>query len=62
MPTMSKLAAAGGGPPGWADLPRDLLESVLGRLPVPDRLRFPAVCAAWQSTAATVGSAVPRGS
>ncbi|TVU07662.1 hypothetical protein EJB05_41027, partial [Eragrostis curvula] len=44
---MSKLQAA-----GWADLPCDLLESVLGRLPVPDRLRFPAVCTAWQSAAA----------
>ncbi|RLN11710.1 hypothetical protein C2845_PM09G23440 [Panicum miliaceum] len=56
MSAMSKLAAAGGGPPGWADLPRDLLESVLGRLPVPDRLRFPAVCTAWQSAAGAAGS------
>ncbi|XP_062179125.1 uncharacterized protein LOC133883725 [Phragmites australis] len=48
---MSKLAAAGRS--GWADLPRDLLESVLGRLPVPDRLRLPAVCTAWQSAADT---------
>ncbi|KAJ1254944.1 hypothetical protein BS78_K305100 [Paspalum vaginatum] len=55
MPSISKLAAAAGGRPGWADLPRDLLESVLGRLPVPDRLRFPAVCTAWQS--ATVSDA-----
>uniref|UniRef100_K3Y146 F-box domain-containing protein n=1 Tax=Setaria italica TaxID=4555 RepID=K3Y146_SETIT len=51
--SMSKLAAAGD---GWADLPRDLLESVLARLPVPDRLRFPAVCTAWQSAAATGAS------
>ncbi|XP_066380156.1 uncharacterized protein [Miscanthus floridulus] len=43
--SMSKLAIAG----GWADLQRDLLESVLARLPVPDRVRFPAVCTAWQS-------------
>jgi hypothetical protein len=52
---MSKLAVAGGGP-GWADLPRDLLESVLARLPVLDRLRFPAVCTAWQSAAAAAVS------
>jgi hypothetical protein len=32
--------------PGWSDLPGDLLESVLARLPMPDRLRFPAVCTA----------------
>uniref|UniRef100_A0A0D9WTY6 F-box domain-containing protein n=1 Tax=Leersia perrieri TaxID=77586 RepID=A0A0D9WTY6_9ORYZ len=55
---MSKLAgaaaaAAAARGPGWADLPRDLLESVLGRLPVPDRLRFPAVCATWQSADAS---------
>ncbi|KAL6603279.1 hypothetical protein ACP70R_043640 [Stipagrostis hirtigluma subsp. patula] len=46
---MNKIA---GERPGWAELPRDLLESILRRLPVPDRLRFPAVCAAWQSAAA----------
>jgi hypothetical protein len=50
MATMSKLQ---GVRPGWADLPCDLLESVLRRLPVPDRLRFPAVCTAWQSTSTT---------
>jgi hypothetical protein len=38
--------------PGWSDLPGDLLESVLVRLPMPDRLRFPAVCTAWRSAAA----------
>ncbi|KAL6873890.1 hypothetical protein ACP4OV_013972 [Aristida adscensionis] len=54
MAAVSKLAAAAGsgGRHGWADLPRDLLESVLARLPVADRLRFPAVCTAWQSAAA----------
>ncbi|XP_062229770.1 uncharacterized protein LOC133927356 [Phragmites australis] len=52
---MSKLAVAGERP-GWADLPRDLLESVLGRLPVPDCLRFPAVCTAWQSAAAAAAA------
>uniref|UniRef100_K3Y3H7 F-box domain-containing protein n=1 Tax=Setaria italica TaxID=4555 RepID=K3Y3H7_SETIT len=57
MSSMSKLAAAGDGP-GWADLPRDLLESILARLPVPDRLRFPAVCTSWQSAAA-FGSNAP---
>uniref|UniRef100_A0A0E0E655 F-box domain-containing protein n=1 Tax=Oryza meridionalis TaxID=40149 RepID=A0A0E0E655_9ORYZ len=46
---MNKLVGAAVRRPGWADLPRDLLESVLGRLPVPDRLRFPGVCTAWQS-------------
>ncbi|CAN6206740.1 unnamed protein product [Urochloa humidicola] len=54
--SMSKLAAAAagrGGGGGWADLPRDLVESVLALLPVPDRLRFPAVCTAWNSAAAT---------
>lgn len=50
MVSMSKFQVASN-MPGWADLPRDLLESVLGRLPVPDRLRFPAVCTAWQSAA-----------
>ncbi|CAL5040937.1 unnamed protein product [Urochloa decumbens] len=50
--SMSKLAAPGDGG-GWADLPRDLLESVLASLPVPDRLRFPAVCTAWHSAAAS---------
>ncbi|GJM97493.1 hypothetical protein PR202_ga14424 [Eleusine coracana subsp. coracana] len=50
MTTMSKLQVAReSSRPGWADLPCDLLESVLGRLPVPDRLRVPAVCTAWQS-------------
>uniref|UniRef100_A0A0D3GKM8 F-box domain-containing protein n=1 Tax=Oryza barthii TaxID=65489 RepID=A0A0D3GKM8_9ORYZ len=49
---MNKLVGAAVRRPGWADLPRDLLESVLGRLPVPDRLRFPGVCTAWQSAAA----------
>jgi hypothetical protein len=63
MSSMSKLAVAGGGP-GWADLPRDLLESVLARLPVLDRLRFPAVCTAWQSAAAAAvsGSNAPLSS
>ncbi|CAL5049672.1 unnamed protein product [Urochloa decumbens] len=51
--SMSKLAASG----GWADLPRDLLESVLASLPVPDRLRFPAVCTAWHSAAASTSPA-----
>ncbi|CAL4966484.1 unnamed protein product [Urochloa decumbens] len=50
--SMSKLAAVAAGG-GWADLPRDLLESVLARLPVPDRLRFPAVCTAWHSASTT---------
>ncbi|WVZ78588.1 hypothetical protein U9M48_026278 [Paspalum notatum var. saurae] len=59
MPSMSKLAGAGGRP-GWADLPRDLLESVLGRLPVPDRLRFPAVCTAWQSAAVVDAASAAR--
>jgi hypothetical protein len=56
--SMSKLASAG----GWADLPRDLLESLLARLPVPDRLRFPGVCTAWQSAhtaAAGIQQATP---
>ncbi|CAM0909790.1 unnamed protein product [Alopecurus aequalis] len=56
---MSELVSAfvGRSPsPGWSDLPADLLESVLGRLPVLDRLRFPAVCNAWRS-ASTASSA-----
>ncbi|CAN6220147.1 unnamed protein product [Urochloa humidicola] len=59
--SMSKLAAAAtcccccGG--GWADLPRDLLESILARLTVPDRLRFPAVCTAWHSATTSLSSA-----
>ncbi|CAN6192907.1 unnamed protein product [Urochloa humidicola] len=52
--SMSKLAAAAG---GWADLPRDLLESVLTRLPVTDRLRFPAVCTTWHSATTSLSSA-----
>jgi hypothetical protein len=48
--SMSKLAR------GWADLPRDLLESVLARLPVPDLVRFPAVCTAWQSVHAAAAA------
>ncbi|XP_047045154.1 uncharacterized protein LOC124649593 [Lolium rigidum] len=44
--------------PGWSDLPGDLLESVLVRLPVTDRLRFPAVCTAWQSAAAASAARV----
>ncbi|EER88925.1 hypothetical protein BDA96_10G331200 [Sorghum bicolor] len=51
--SMSKLAVGVAG--GWADLPRDLLESVLARLPVPDRVRFPAVCTAWQSAHTAAG-------
>ncbi|XP_047054838.1 uncharacterized protein LOC124661019 [Lolium rigidum] len=44
--------------PGWSDLPSDLLESVLVRLPVTDRLRFPAVCTAWRSAAAASAARV----
>ncbi|EAZ38229.1 hypothetical protein OsJ_22604 [Oryza sativa Japonica Group] len=54
---MNKLVGAAVRRPGWADLPRDLLESVLGRLPVPDRLRFPGVCTAWQSADAASATA-----
>ncbi|KAL5226221.1 hypothetical protein ABZP36_012860 [Zizania latifolia] len=54
---MIKLVGAAVRRPGWADLPRDLLESVLGRLPVPDRLRFPSVCTAWQSADAASATA-----
>ncbi|XP_066374486.1 uncharacterized protein [Miscanthus floridulus] len=56
--SMNNLAIAG----GWADLPRDLLESVLARLPVPDRVRFPVVCTAWQSahTAAAAAAGLPQ--
>uniref|UniRef100_A0ACD5ZDU1 Uncharacterized protein n=1 Tax=Avena sativa TaxID=4498 RepID=A0ACD5ZDU1_AVESA len=44
--------------PGWSDLPGDLLESVLGRLPLTDRLRFPAVCTGWRSAAAVSAALV----
>ncbi|KAM0829861.1 hypothetical protein ACQ4PT_066601 [Festuca glaucescens] len=44
--------------PGWSDLQGDLLESVLVRLPVPDRLRLPAVCTAWRSAAAASAARV----
>ncbi|KAF0903747.1 hypothetical protein E2562_029103 [Oryza meyeriana var. granulata] len=54
---MSKLVGAAVRRSGWDDLPRDLLESVLGRLPVPDRLRFPGVCTAWQSADAASATA-----
>ncbi|KAF8686979.1 hypothetical protein HU200_043258 [Digitaria exilis] len=56
--SISKLAAAANG--GWADLPRDLLETILARLPVPDHLRFPAVCTTWQSATSSVAGARPR--
>ena len=52
MPVMSEQLVGRSTGPGWSDLPADLLESVLGRLPVPDRLRFPAVCTAWRSASA----------
>ncbi|KAG8095219.1 hypothetical protein GUJ93_ZPchr0012g21451 [Zizania palustris] len=40
-----------------ADLPRDLLESVLDHLPVPDHLRFPSVYTTWQAADATSATA-----
>uniref|UniRef100_A0ACD5UHD6 Uncharacterized protein n=1 Tax=Avena sativa TaxID=4498 RepID=A0ACD5UHD6_AVESA len=60
MAVMGELVGAAGRTqgPGWSDLPGDLLESVLGRLPVPDRLRFPAVCTAWRSAAAASAARV----
>ncbi|KAE8815781.1 hypothetical protein D1007_06842 [Hordeum vulgare] len=54
MAAMSELVGAVRTRPGWSDLPSDLLQCVLARLPVPDRIRFPAVCTAWGSAASAL--------
>ncbi|KAF7103226.1 hypothetical protein CFC21_104237 [Triticum aestivum] len=56
MAVICELVGTIGTGPGWSwsDLPGDLLESVLARLPVPDRFRFPAVCTAWWSAASAL--------
>jgi hypothetical protein len=45
---------------GWADLPLDMLDEVIARLPIPgDRARLAAVCRAWRSAAREVVSHLP---
>ncbi|CAD6246353.1 unnamed protein product [Miscanthus lutarioriparius] len=45
---------------GWADLPFDVLDGVIARLPFPgDRARFAAVCRAWRSAARQLPSHLP---
>ena len=52
-------AGAGPAPPagGWADLPRDLLETVARAVPLGDRLWFRLVCRRWAAAGAAVAPA-----
>ena len=38
----------------WSDLPLDIIDLIAAELPLPDRVRFAAVCKSWSSTSASL--------